>query len=172
MTTVFLGLGSNLGDRKRNIAQAVGLLSQQLSIRKLSMVYETDPVGVTEQPRFLNVVVEGATQSSPRELLATTQEIERRVGRRPTFRWGPRVIDIDILLYGDQTINEADLITPHPRMRERKFVLVPLCEIAPDASLPDGSPICGHELETGDDEASVRAVGPLNVARFFAGPDL
>jgi 2-amino-4-hydroxy-6-hydroxymethyldihydropteridine diphosphokinase len=142
MTTTFLGLGSNLGDRQRNLRKAVGLLGDALDIVRVSSIYETDPVGVHYQPPFLNVVLQAETNLEPSALLATVKGIERDVGRVYTFRWGPRVLDVDILLYGDRTVDEPALVIPHPEMRSRAFVLVPLCEIAPQACLPDGEALC------------------------------
>ncbi len=136
----YLGLGANLGDREKNLTEALKRLARipGLSVNKISSVYETPPVGVTDQPPFLNMVVELNVSLSPRELLEACQEIERDLGRVRTRRWGPRPVDLDLLLWKDVTLRTADLELPHPRMLERQFVLVPLAEIAPDLVLPEG----------------------------------
>lgn len=142
MTQVFLGMGSNQGDRRAHLASGVALLGSDLRDIRFSRVYETEPVGVTEQPLFFNLVITGDTDLSPKALLSFVKGIERRVGRKPTFRWGPRVLDIDILLYGYESMRDSDLVIPHPQLLRRDFVLVPLCELAPDVELPDGSFPC------------------------------
>jgi 2-amino-4-hydroxy-6-hydroxymethyldihydropteridine diphosphokinase len=127
---VFLGLGSNLGDRRRHLRDAVESLT---GIVAVSRVYETDPVGgPLGQGPYLNCVVELATASSPRQLLGVCHRLEAAAGRQRTERWGPRTLDVDLLLAGDLEVDEPDLILPHPRMWERRFVLVPLAELAPD----------------------------------------
>ncbi|HLH68783.1 MAG TPA: 2-amino-4-hydroxy-6-hydroxymethyldihydropteridine diphosphokinase [Candidatus Dormibacteraeota bacterium] len=137
MTVVYLGLGSNLGDRSRHLAEARRLLAARgAALRRASQVRETEPYGVTDQPRFLNQVLEVEWDGSPRNLLTTAKAIERELGRTPTFRWGPRVIDIDILLFGEETVREPDLIIPHPGLR-RPFVRVGLQELRPDLAEPD-----------------------------------
>jgi len=136
----YLGLGSNIGDRRANLAEAVQRLAQVLALEivKTSSVYESAPVGPQDQPDFFNQVVQAEVTCSARRLLELIQGIERKMGRVRTRRWGERIIDIDILLYGDETIDEPDLQIPHPQMLARQFVLVPLAEIAPDLILPDG----------------------------------
>jgi 2-amino-4-hydroxy-6-hydroxymethyldihydropteridine diphosphokinase len=135
--TVFLGLGSNLGNRQKNLDMALDLLSQRMYIKKVSSVYETDPVGNTEQPRFLNLVCQVNTMLAPKELLTLAKGIELKLGRVPAkTKNAPRLIDIDILLYGDKIMKLKKLTIPHPRLVERAFVLVPLAEIAPDAVHP------------------------------------
>jgi len=114
-----------------NLRQGVALLRDQIQVSAVSSVYETAPVGPANQPAYLNLAMTGETHLPARALLRVTQDIEQKVGRRPTYRWGPRVLDIDIVLIGDQVIDEPDLVVPHPRMQERAFVLVPLAEIAP-----------------------------------------
>ena len=140
MAKVFLGIGSNLGDRWANLERAVELLGArpQIEVLRISSFYETAPVGCTEQPDFLNAVALVETSLKPRELLQAILGIENQMGRLRTIRWGPRVIDIDILLYDGEQMDEEDLCIPHPRMMERGFVLRPLAEIAPDLILPDG----------------------------------
>lgn len=138
--TAYLSLGSNLGNRDRNLAEAVRRLGTTpgVEVRRVSSVYETAPVGGPPQGDFLNLVVELATTLSPRELLAACQAIEADLGRERTVRWGPRTIDLDVLIYEGVTSADPELTLPHPRMLERQFVLRPLAEIAPDLVLPDG----------------------------------
>ncbi|MBE3567259.1 MAG: GTP cyclohydrolase I FolE2 [Thermogemmatispora sp.] len=130
--TVYLALGSNVGDRRANLAAALQRLREVVEISRVSSVYETEPVGYAEQPRFFNMVCAGRTALSAEQLLAYAKTIETALGRRPTVRNGPRPIDIDILLYDDLQMHEEHLTIPHPRMTERAFVLVPLAEIAPE----------------------------------------
>lgn len=148
--TVYLGLGSNLGSREGNLDRCLRCLTGNhlpgqedatapeelfkpggLSLVRASKIYETEPWGFTDQGRFLNRVVEVSTAVSPRELLAGIKELESSLGREPVERFGPRVIDIDILLYGSETVDLPDLQIPHPRLHQRAFVLVPLAEMAP-----------------------------------------
>jgi GTP cyclohydrolase-4 len=138
-TTVYIALGSNLGDRRSNLIDAISQLRQKVKVEQLSSVYETEPAYVTDQPRFLNMVLRGSTALSPQPLLHFLKTLERRLGRQPTARYGPRPIDLDILVYGEQRIDEPDLTIPHPRLTEREFVLKPLAEIAPDLVLPGQS---------------------------------
>jgi 2-amino-4-hydroxy-6-hydroxymethyldihydropteridine diphosphokinase len=132
----YIGLGTNVGDSKALLVQAVGLLGEAVRVRKVSSLYHTEPVGFREQDDFLNAVAEIETDRSPDGLLDLCRTVEDRLGRRRTVRWGPRTIDLDILLYGDLAVNAPALVIPHPRMAERKFVLAPLAEIAPDAVHP------------------------------------
>jgi len=133
---VYLGLGSNLGDRQGNLDRALDLLSQRLRMGRASPVYETEPVGNTAQPNFLNVVCQFYTMLTPTGLLALAKGIERKLGRVSARPNTPRPIDIDILFYGDQAIETLELTIPHPRLAERAFVLVPLAQIAPDLKHP------------------------------------
>jgi GTP cyclohydrolase-4 len=128
----YLALGSNLGDRRGNLAAAIQRLREKVEIDTLSSVYETEPVGYLDQPRFLNMVLCGKTELSPQALLQEIKAIEVALGRQPSFRNGPRPIDIDILLYDNVQIEQDALTIPHPRMQERAFVLVPLAEISPN----------------------------------------
>ncbi len=130
---IFLSLGTNLGEREKNLIRCLDALGavESLELVRISSIYETDPVGMTEQPDFLNMVVEVNTSLSPMELLHTVKNIEKRLGRKETFRWGPRLIDVDILAYKNLILEEEELAIPHPRLAERLFVLVPLNEIAP-----------------------------------------
>lgn len=140
--TAFLGLGSNIGDRAKNLKKAEELISgiEGVDVISSSSLYETEPVGITDQPRFLNCALEIGTTLSPGELIVRLKGIEREMGRADAVRWGPRIIDIDILLFGDTVVEtEVDgmeLVIPHPEMAKRGFVLVPLAEIAPDAVHP------------------------------------
>jgi 2-amino-4-hydroxy-6-hydroxymethyldihydropteridine diphosphokinase len=134
--TVYLGLGSNLGDRQGNISRALKLLHPAVQVELVSSFYETEPVGYLDQPRFINAVCRGSTVLTPRELLHRVKEIERKLGRTPSFPNAPRPIDIDILLYGSQVIRSPELTIPHPRLQERAFVLLPLAEIAPQLVHP------------------------------------
>jgi len=134
--TAYLCLGSNLGNRQENLDKALDLLSQRMQIRKVSSLYDTEPVGNTEQPRFLNLVCQINTRLSPEELLTLAKGIELKMGRTPGKRNAPRIIDIDILLYGDSVVETEELEIPHPRIAERAFVLFPLAEIAPGAVHP------------------------------------
>ena len=135
LTTVYLSLGSNMGDRQQNLDLALKLLSQRMQVSKVSSVYDTEAVGPISQPRFLNLACEVKTRLAPEGLLTMVKGLELKMGRKG--RTGePRIIDVDILLYGDTVVKTKDLEIPHPRMAERQFVLVPLAEIAPDAVHP------------------------------------
>jgi len=130
MTLVYLGLGTNLGSRSRNLSAARRRLREKgLRILRQSRVMETAPWGVTDQPRFLNQVVEADWSGTPRALLRVAKQVEREGGRRPTSRWGPRIIDVDILLFDEERIRSRDLVVPHPRIGEREFVLESLAEL-------------------------------------------
>jgi 2-amino-4-hydroxy-6-hydroxymethyldihydropteridine diphosphokinase len=134
--TVYLSLGSNIGDREANLRTAIAELGEIGDVTKTSSFYETEPVEFTDQPWFLNCAVEFDTEKSPRELLSALLTIEQGMGRKRIQPKGPRKIDIDILLFADEVINLAELKVPHPAMHERRFVLEPLAEIAPDARHP------------------------------------
>jgi 2-amino-4-hydroxy-6-hydroxymethyldihydropteridine diphosphokinase len=134
--TVFLGLGTNLGDRRANLGAACAALQTHVQPLTCSAIYETPPWGYTDQPAFLNQVVQGQTTLAPLELLAFLKQIETSIGRTPSFRYGPRLIDLDILYYGDQVLDLPCLSIPHPRLAERAFMLVPLAEIAPTLRHP------------------------------------
>ena len=131
MSVAYIGIGSNLGDRELNCKQAVGLLRQKgITVSKESSLHETKPWGVTDQPLFLNMAIEIETDLKPFELLRTLKDIEKKMGREETFLWGPRIIDLDILLYNGNIVDEKGLRIPHPHMQDREFVLRPLSEIA------------------------------------------
>ena len=140
-TPVYLGLGANLGDRSANLAGAIRELAARPGFRAIrrSGLYETAPVGVTDQPPFLNAVLEAETTLDPPALLALLKRVEARLGRELGPRWGPRPIDLDILLYGDAHVETAGLTVPHPRLWERAFVLAPLADIAPDWRIGTGT---------------------------------
>ncbi len=139
---VYLGFGSNMGDRWQNLRQAIFFLSEKIRLTVLSPIYDTTPVGNSRQSRFLNMVCEAFTTLMPAELLAVVKEMEKTIGREPGPPNSPRPIDIDILFYGDQIINTLELIIPHPRLTERAFVLVPLADIARNFV----HPITGHSI--------------------------
>lgn len=138
-TKAYLALGSNLGDRLDHLSRAVRLLDSTdgVDVVRSSRIYETDPVG-PPQPAYLNAVIEVETSRSPRELLGACRAVEDALGRVRTERWGPRTIDVDVLTFDEQTVDEPDLQIPHPRMHERGFVLVPLGELDDDPMLPGG----------------------------------
>jgi 2-amino-4-hydroxy-6-hydroxymethyldihydropteridine diphosphokinase len=133
---VYLGLGTNIGDRQSNLARALKLLGERLKIEKVSSIYETEPVGYVDQPKFLNAVCLVKTNIGPLQLLSLVKGIESNMGRDAGFPNGPRIIDIDIILYGNMSMIDPELTIPHPRMNERAFVLIPLVEIAPDLIHP------------------------------------
>lgn len=147
----FLSLGSNLGDRRKFLSEAVGSLGP--SVRAVSPVYETDPVGGPDQGRFLNIVVELATDLSPRDLLAVCHRLESGADRVRQERWGPRTLDVDIVWIDGVSVDEPDLQVPHPRMGERLFVLAPLADVAPDL-------VTEAQLELA--QGQVERLGPLD----------
>jgi len=132
MIRVFLGIGTNLGDRERNLQKARQVLSQRLEILKESSIYQTAPWGYLDQPAFLNQVIEAQTALSSLNLLDVLKQTENELGRQANFRYGPRLIDLDILFYGNRIIQTPRLQVPHPRLTQRAFVLVPMAEIAPE----------------------------------------
>jgi 2-amino-4-hydroxy-6-hydroxymethyldihydropteridine diphosphokinase len=136
MPLVYLGLGTNLGDRMANLGNAIGCLGVGLQLAKVSSVYESEPVGYSQQPFFLNVVCSVFTLLSPRVLLRYVKDIEFKIGRRPSFVDGPRLIDVDILFYGRRLVQSKVLTIPHPDIADRGFVLLPLAEIAPEMVHP------------------------------------
>lgn len=136
MATVYLALGANTGDPAGQIRQAITLLTQTLNGLRQAPVYKSKAVGYTDQPDFLNTAVSGQTDLKPADLLATVKDIEQQVGRTPTFHHGPREIDIDLILYNSRVIKTDRLTLPHPRFRERDFVLQPLKDLAPDLKDP------------------------------------
>ena len=157
MNTVYLSLGSNVGDREANLVRAIDeLASRGARILRQSSFYETEPLEIRDQAWFLNCAVEAETELDPRQLLETLLEIEIEMGRRRSIKYGPRNIDIDILLFGASVVNARDLVIPHPRMAERRFVLVPMSEIAPDARHPVLGKTMKELLKATADESVVR----------------
>ncbi|HTX78859.1 MAG TPA: 2-amino-4-hydroxy-6-hydroxymethyldihydropteridine diphosphokinase [Longilinea sp.] len=152
---VYLGLGTNLGDRQENLQAAVKALSPKVIVLRGSPVYETDPWGYTQQPTFLNQVLEVETGLEPLKLLAHVKALETRLGRTPTFHYGPRLIDIDILLYNSLILQTPELVIPHPHLTERAFVLIPLADLAPDLKIPGSERTIG-ELSNTCDRSSIR----------------
>lgn len=138
MTTAFISLGTNIGDRRKNIEQAIKLLegTPDIKIIKKSSLYLTEPIGYVGQDSFLNSVIEVETGLSPDDLLHRCLSVEDQMGRVRTMFWGPRVIDLDLLLYNGEIVEDDELIIPHPLMHNRRFVLIPLVEIAPDVKHP------------------------------------
>jgi 2-amino-4-hydroxy-6-hydroxymethyldihydropteridine diphosphokinase len=138
MAKAFVGIGSNLGDREAHLRSAIELLGaeQGIAVVAVSQVRETEPVGPVEQGPFLNGAVLISTELTPRELLDRLLDVEQRLGRVRNERFGPRTIDLDLLVYGDETIDEPGLTVPHPRLHERRFALEPLADLAPDLVLP------------------------------------
>lgn len=134
--TIYLALGSNLDDRLANLKQAIASLPPQMEVKKKSHVYETPPWGFEDQPKFLNQVLMAKTYLEPEPLLRHIKRLEVALGRKASFRNGPRLIDIDILFYDDLVLETPDLILPHPRLYERGFVLLPMMDIAPDLVHP------------------------------------
>ena len=136
MPIAYLGLGSNLGDRRANLTAAVTGLPPAARVLRASSIYQTQPWGYLEQPAFLNQVLEVETCLAPVDLLAALKRLEASLGRQATFRYGPRLIDLDILLYDQLVLDQPDLVIPHPQLAQRAFVLVPLAELAPDLLHP------------------------------------
>ncbi|MCY3868205.1 MAG: 2-amino-4-hydroxy-6-hydroxymethyldihydropteridine diphosphokinase [Gemmatimonadetes bacterium] len=135
---IYIGIGANLGDREKTLQDATGILNAkpEIAVIAASAVYETAPIGVVDQPYFLNAVLQVHTSLSARSLLNCLLAIERKFGRLRETRWGPRTLDLDILLYGDAIINQPGLQVPHPRLHERAFVLAPLCDLKPGLKHP------------------------------------
>jgi 2-amino-4-hydroxy-6-hydroxymethyldihydropteridine diphosphokinase len=136
MARAYLSIGSNQGGRVENCVIAVAKLAHKVKVLNVSDVYETEPWGKTDQPEFINIAVEIETQMTPHELLAACKWVEEMMGRVPGEHWGPRIIDLDVLLYEDQVVEDEELSLPHPHMHERRFVLAPLAEIAPRVRHP------------------------------------
>ena len=162
----YLGLGTNLGDRWDNLRRALGTLSAGAGLRLLrcSQVYETEPWGVADQPRFLNCVVEVAAELPPEELLRRCQDVEERLGRQPGPRWGPRLIDVDILLYGQEIVDLPHLEIPHPRLHLRAFALVPLAELVPGARHQSLDRSIGELARNTEGRDGVVPVGAIGLA--------
>ena len=168
MSTVYLGLGANIGNREANLRMALRGLTRMARVEAVSSLYETDPIGsVKDQPAFYNAVCRIQTGLEPASLVRFLKSLEHEIGRRPGGPvGGPRPIDLDILLYDDRTLETEDLTVPHPRLAERAFVLVPLAEIAPDASHPQNDETIAELAEKVDKEGvrSIKEVGWDGVA--------
>jgi 2-amino-4-hydroxy-6-hydroxymethyldihydropteridine diphosphokinase len=157
MRIIFLSLGSNVGDREANLRAAIAALEGAgVRVRRMSSLYETEPVDFLEQPWFLNCVLEGETDAPAQTLLKELRRIEARMGSKKLVAKGPRLLDVDILLYGDETIDTPELKVPHPRMTERRFVLEPLAEIAPKLQHPSWSGTVSDLLARTPDRSAVR----------------
>lgn len=160
---VYVGMGSNLGDRLAQLRRAVASLQSAGEIERSSSVYETEPIGpVLDQPRFLNAVVALRTNLEPRQLLRRLQQLEQELGRAPGVPKGPRVIDLDLLLFGDRVAAWPELVIPHPELARRAFVLVPLLELASGAVDPrSGRPLAAYLAELGEAQVVRRVAGSI-----------
>jgi len=160
MGRLFVALGSNLGDRLQFLRRAVDALGSEGGFRvaSISSVYETEPVGKKDQPKFLNAAVELSSLLSPDSVLVKLKHIEEAVGRTPSEKWGPREIDLDLIYFGDLVVNSPSLVLPHPEVDKRRFVLTPLVEIAPDFVDPLRACTLGKMLEACPDTASVSRI--------------
>jgi 2-amino-4-hydroxy-6-hydroxymethyldihydropteridine diphosphokinase len=156
---VFLSLGSNVGDRPENLRAAIAALpATGVKVKRVSSIYKTEPVDLLDQPWFLNCVVQGETAVLAVDLLRALREIERRMGSKKLIARGPRLIDIDILLYGQQTIDDPELVVPHPRMHLRRFVLAPLAELAPGVKHPQWTATAAQLLAASEDQSVVTKI--------------
>ncbi len=163
MRDIYLGLGTNLGDRRRNLERAVLGLGPVLTVTAVSPIYASEPWGITDQPEFLNICLAGHTAVSPTELLPFIKNLEVELGRQETIKWGPRLIDIDILLYADWIVQSDDLTIPHAFMTERAFVLRPLADIAPDVIHPVNGLTVAEMAAAVDSDGLERLPEPLAV---------
>lgn len=166
----YIALGSNIGDRFENLKQAIESLKaiSEVDLVSVSSIYETDPVGYEEQEQFLNMVIQVKTGFTPFKLLDVCLEIEKELGRKRDIRWGPRTIDLDILLYNQENIKTEKLFIPHPRMQERAFVIIPLLEIQPNIKLPSMEIPLQAILEDIPDREGVRIWKQKNGEDVFA----
>lgn len=164
MHTIYLGLGTNLGNRQSNLQKAISSMSQVMAVTAVSPIYESEPWGVPDQPPFLNMCIEASTVLNPKTLLHYLKNLETEMGRTETYKWGPRVIDIDILLYDDQVFESSSLTIPHPHMLEREFVMVPLADIASDVV----HPILNKKI--GDFETAVKQTTLKQITETIAQP--
>ena len=163
MRIIFLSLGSNVGDRQANLRAAIAALEGAgVRVRRVSSLYETEPVDFLEQPWFLNCVLEGETDAPAQTLLKELRRIEARMGSKKLVAKGPRLLDMDILLYGDETVDTPELQVPHPRMKERRFVLEPLAEIAPKLRHPSWGGTVSDLLARTPDRSEVRRLGEIS----------
>jgi len=159
MPIIYIALGTNLGDRLANLRSAIESLAPDVHIIRESTIYETPPWGYTDQPAFLNMVIEAATSLKPRALLTYLKKREDDLGRIESFRYGPRQIDLDILFYDDIVLSEDDLDIPHPRFHERAFVLVPLADLAPELE----HPILGQRVHSLLNDVDTSGITPFSV---------
>lgn len=162
---VYLALGANLGRRKETLQRAVGALGEFMAVEAISPIYETEPWGIADQPTFLNLCLAGRTLLSPSELLSTVKDIEKRLGRVEGERWGPRLIDVDVILYGDLVREDDQITIPHPRFHERAFVLVPLADIAAAAVDPRSGKTVEELLQGVDESTATRLTGTADRLR-------
>ncbi|WP_044340600.1 2-amino-4-hydroxy-6-hydroxymethyldihydropteridine diphosphokinase [Rossellomorea aquimaris] len=164
MNTAYISLGSNMGDRECYLEKAINIIGShgKIEVTKRSSLYETDPVGFTEQGKFLNMVIEIRTSLSPETLLHQCLQVEIDLGREREFKWGPRIIDLDILLYEHEKIESENLLIPHPRMQERAFVLIPLLEVAPYVEHPSFNAPFAEFLDEIPDKEGVRLWKQIN----------
>lgn len=159
MSRAYIGMGSNMGDRLEHLKSGVAAIAAaapEVIIIGKSSVYDSEPVGMTDQPDFLNAVVAVETTLDPYQLLSLLHKIEIDMGRQRITRWGPRTLDLDVLMYGDVEQDDPKLTLPHPRLTVRRFVLEPMLEIEPGAALPDGTPLKKLLDELGDTQATWR----------------
>ena len=159
MSVAFIGIGSNLGDRIKNCSDALGQLSKISLIKSFSSIYETEPVGIEDQPEFINCVIKIQTDLTPTDLLTELLGIERRLGRERSVIGGPRIIDLDILFYDDRVLESGNLMIPHPRAHLRRFVLEPLNEIDPNLIHPQLSLSVSKLLSDLRDKKIVKKIG-------------
>jgi len=152
----FIALGTNLGDRLANLEAALRAMPPALRVVRRSRVYQTPPWGYTDQPAFLNQVIEAETDLTPQDLLVFLKDLERRLGRLPTFQYGPRLIDLDILFYDDLVLESPVLVLPHPKLHERAFVLAPLNDLAPDLR----HPLLGMTVQELQEEVDTQGIHP------------
>ena len=158
---IYLSMGSNLGDRQKNLHEAISALTQSnVRPKRVSAIYETEPIDFTDQPWFLNCVIEAETELPAPELLRSLRAIEARLGSKKEFAKGPRLLDIDILLYGAETIDTPELQVPHPRMTLRRFVLAPLAELAPQLRHPSWTATAAELLAQATNRSEVRRLDP------------
>lgn len=168
--SAYLSIGSNMGDRLESLRKAIQLLdkSDQIKVELVSSIYETDPIGYIDQACFLNAVIKISTSLQPEELLQACLRIELKLGRKREIRWGPRTLDLDILLYNQENIETESLLVPHPRMQERAFVIIPLMELDPDIKLPNVNASLDDIVEQIPDKEGVRLWKQKNGGDVFA----
>jgi 2-amino-4-hydroxy-6-hydroxymethyldihydropteridine diphosphokinase len=161
-TSAYFSIGTNLGDRFANLQRALSLLQEEMAITAVSPIYVTEPWGDTDQPQFFNISVAAVTDLSPHAILETIKSAEKTMGRVPTRHWGPRLIDIDLVLYGHEVVDEPDLKVPHPHMAERAFVLAPLADIIPTYI----HPVTGQTIQAMLDQVDLHSVERLGEIPF------